>query len=119
MPGIIPLNLGLKSWLKKLFFLVTGKLIHQIEETYEWKKVLDVSGKFGPIEGDESQFKSEQEFTFDELIERVMSISVIQVKSDSEKELVKERIKLIWNKYNEKNKLIIPYTVQIYWGERK
>ena len=89
------------------------------EITYEWKKVLDVSGKFGPIEGDESQFKSEQEFTFDELIERIMSISVIQVKNDSEKELLKERIKLIWNKYNEKNKLVTPYIVKIYWGERK
>ena len=89
--------------------------------TMEWKKVLDSSGTFGPTEGDESQFKSEQQFTFDELIDRVMSVSVVQVKNENEKEMVKEKIRLVLNKHNEleKNKIILPYIVEIYWAERK
>ena len=89
------------------------------EISYEWKKVLDASGKFLPVEGDESQFKSEQFFSFEEFIDRLTSVSVIQVKNSSEKELMKKRVKLIWNKYNEKNKLVFPHVVKIYWAERK
>lgn len=89
------------------------------EMSYEWKKVLDASGKFLPVEGDESQFKSQQFFSFEELIDRLTSVSVIQVKNSSEKELMKKRVELIWNKYNEKNKLVFPHVVKIYWAERK
>ena len=91
-----------------------------IARTEEWKKVLDSSATFGPIEGDES-FKSEQQFTFDELIDRVMSISVVQIKNENEKEIVKEKIRLVLNKHNEleKSKIILPYIVKMYWAERK
>ena len=92
------------------------------QSTCGWKKVLDSSGKFWPLEGNESQFTSEQVFTWDQLIDRLMSVSVIQVKSDSEKEMVKEKIKLILNKHNEldgNNKIVLPYIVRIFWAERK
>jgi len=89
--------------------------------TYEWKKVLDSSEKFEPVEGDESLFKREQALTFDELVDRVMSISVMQVKYASEKEILKEKIKLILTKHNKlgNNKLILPHIVKIYWSKRK
>ena len=88
----------------------------------ECKKVLDSSGKFWPIQRNESQFTSEQVFTFDQLIDRLMSVSVLQVKTKSEKEMIKEKIQLILNKHNElrgKNTVVLPYIVSILWGERK
>jgi len=91
------------------------------ELSYEWKKVLDSSGKFQPVEGDESLFKSKQAFTFDELVDRVLSISVMQVKYENEKEILKEKIKFILMKHNEigNKKLILPHIVKIYWSKRK
>jgi len=91
------------------------------ESTYEWKKVLDSSGKFEPAEGDETLFKSEQAFTFEEFIDRVMSLSVIQVRKESEKEIIKEKTKSILTKHNVlgNNKVILPYKIKIYWCERK
>ena len=91
-----------------------------VGRTDEWKKVLDSSATFGPIEEGES-FKSEQQFTFDELIDRVMSISVVQIKNENEKKMVKEKVRLVLNKHNEleKSKIILPYIVKMYWAERK
>lgn len=90
------------------------------EQSGEWKKVLSASGKFGPIEEDETTFKIEQTFTFDEFVDRIKSISVIAVKSEKEKQIVIDQIKLILSKHNELEKdiLTLPYTVRIYWCER-
>ena len=83
-----------------------------------WEKVLSTSEKFGTIESDES-FKMEQTFTFDEYMERLMSISVIAVKSEEEKQIAVDKIKLILSKHKqEKDILTLPYTVNIYWCER-
>ena len=91
------------------------------QRSYEWKKVLELCGKFGPIEGNESQFKFEQKLTFDELMERVMSVSVVQIQNENEKVQLKEMIQEIWNRHIEleSNKLILPYIVKIFWAERK
>lgn len=92
-----------------------------VDRTYEWKKVLESSEKFGPIDGDESQFKLEQELTFDGLMDRVMSVSVVQSKNENEKVQLKEKIEEIWNRHNkaEKKKLILPHVVKIFWAEKK
>ena len=85
----------------------------------EWKEVLSASDKFGPIESEES-FKMEQTFTFDEFIERIMSISVIAVQSEEEKQMVVDQMKLILSKHNiqEKDIVTLPYSVKIYWCKR-
>ncbi|KAL9956258.1 hypothetical protein ACROYT_G037711 [Oculina patagonica] len=85
----------------------------------EWERVLSASEKFGPIESDES-FKMEQTFNFDEFINRIMSISVIAVKSEKEKQIAVEKMKLILSKHDKQEEDIIalPYKVKIYWCER-
>ncbi|KAJ7362008.1 hypothetical protein OS493_013094 [Desmophyllum pertusum] len=46
------------------------------EQSGAWKKVLSASGKFGPIEEDETTFKIEQTFNFDEFVtESCQSVS--------------------------------------------
>ena len=89
------------------------------QQSGEWEKVLSASGKFGPINSDES-FKMDQTFNFDELIGRLMSVSVIAVLSKEEKQKTIDRLKLILSKYNkqEKDMFTIPYRVQIYWCQK-
>ncbi|XP_078346628.1 uncharacterized protein LOC144631927 [Oculina patagonica] len=84
-----------------------------------WKKVLTASDKFGPMDNDET-FKMEQTFTFDEFIARLMSFSVMAVKSEEEKQVAVERIKFILSKHNKKEKDVItqPFIVNIYWCQR-
>ena len=110
-------------WVKELDEQVVLPLYKQSktpnQQSGEWEKVLSASGKFGPINSDES-FKIAQTFNFDELINRIMSISVIAVLSKEEKQIITDRVKLILSEHNkqEKDMFTIPYTVQIYWCQR-
>ena len=85
----------------------------------EWKRLVMASDKFGSLEGDES-FKNEQVMTFDEFVRRLLSISVIAVKSDEEKKMEIDKIKSILNKHIklETDKVILPYKIEMYWCER-
>ena len=85
----------------------------------EWKSLVMASDKFGSLEGDES-FKNEQVMTFDEFVRRLLSISVIAVKSDEEKKMEIDKIKSILNKHIklETDKVILPYKIEMYWCER-
>ena len=70
------------AWVKEVDEEITLPLYRETNtpnrRTCEWKKVLDTSGKFGPLEGNETQFKYEQAFsTIDEFLDRIMSYSVI------------------------------------------
>ena len=89
------------------------------QQSGEWEKVFSASDKFGPINNDES-FKMEQSFNFDELVKRIMSISVVAVLSKEEKERTIDRIKVILSKHTKQDKgmFTIPYIVQIYWCQR-
>ena len=110
-------------WLKEVDEKVVLPLFKQSnaprQQSGEWEKVLSASGKFGPVNSDES-FKMDQTFNFDEFIDRIMSISVMAVLSKEEKQIMIDRVKLILSKHNkqEKDMFIIPYTVQIYWCQR-
>ena len=88
-------------------------------ESGTWKKVLRATDKFGPIESEES-FKMEQTFTFDDFVARIMTISVIAVQSEEQKQMVVDQMKLILSKHNiqEKDMVTLPYTVKIYWCKR-
>lgn len=91
------------------------------QRTFEWKRVLEKSDKFGPIECDET-FKFEQTFsTCEEVINRTMSTSVIQAKSEVEKEVIKDKLKLLLQKHevDQQNEIVLPYVVSMYWCERK
>ena len=85
----------------------------------EWKRLVMASDKFGSLEGDES-FMSEQVMTFDEFVRRLLSLSVIAVKSDEEKKMEIDKIKSILNKHIklETDKVILPYKIEMYWCER-
>ena len=114
------------AWVKEVHEEITLPLYRETNtpnrRTYEWKKVLDTSGKFGPLEGNETQFKYEQAFlTFDEFLDRIMSHSVIAGKNEGEKELIKDKVKLTMSKHNKlhEDTIILPYRCQIYWCERK
>ena len=109
-------------WAKEVDYEVVIPCYQQSNIPYAlsgaWEKVLSVSDKFGTIEGDGS-FKIEQTFTFDEYIDRLMSISVMSVKSEEEKQIAVDKIKLILSKHKqEKVILTLPYTVKIHWCER-
>jgi len=110
-------------WLEEMYEEVVLPLYKQSKtprkQSCEWENILSASGKFGPINSEES-FKMDQTFNFDELIGRIMSISVIAVLSKEEKQIIIDRVKLILSKHNkqEKDMFIIPYTVQIYWCQR-
>ena len=110
-------------WVKELDEEIVLPLYKQSntphQQTGEWKKVLSASGKFGPIDSDES-FKMDQTFNFDEFINRLMSISVIAVRSKEEKQIIIDKVKLILSKHNkqEKDTFTLPYSVQIYWCQR-
>lgn len=110
-------------WLRELDEEVVFPLYEQSNTPYqqsgEWEKVLSASDKFKPISNDES-FKMEQTFNFDEFINRIMSISVVSVQSKEERQRTIDRIKLILSKHNmqEKERLTVPYLVQIYWCQR-
>ena len=110
-------------WLKELDEEVVLPLYKQsntpTQQSGEWEKVLSASDKFGPINGDES-FKMDQTFNFDEVINRILSISVVAVQSKEEKQRTIDRVKLILSKHNklEKGTIAFPYIVQIYWCQR-
>ena len=110
-------------WVKELDEQVVLPLYKQSktpsQQSGEWEKVLSASGKFGPINSDES-FKIDQTFNFDELINRIMSISVIAVLSKEEKQIITDRVKLILSEHNkqERDMFTIPYRVQIYWCQK-
>ena len=89
------------------------------EQTGEWKKLLMASDKFVSLEGDKS-FKTEQIFTFDEFVGRLLSISVIAVRSEEEKKKAFDKVKSILTKHNklEKDTFALPYVVKMYWCER-
>ena len=57
---------------------------------------------------------------FDEFVRRLLSISVIAVKSDEEKKMEIDKIKSILNKHIklETDKVILPYKIEMYWCER-
>ena len=50
-----------------------------------------------------------------------MSSSVIQAKSEVEKEVIKDRLKLLLQKHevDQQNEIVFPYVVSMYWCERK
>jgi len=110
-------------WVKELDEEIVLPLYKQSntpnQQSGEWEKVLSASGKFGPINNDES-FKMEQTFNFDEFINRIMSISVVAVLSKEEQQRTIDRVKLILSKHDkqEKGTFTIPYIVQIYWCQR-
>ena len=110
-------------WLKELDEEVVLPLYKQsntpTQQSGEWEKVLSASDKFGPINGDEN-FKMDQTFNFDEVINRILSISVVAVQSKEGKQRTIDRVKLILSTHNklEKDTFIIPYIVQIYWCQR-
>ena len=58
--------------------------------------------------------------TFDEFVRRLLSISVIAVKSDEAKKMEIDKIKSILNKHIklETDKVILPYKIEMYWCER-
>lgn len=110
-------------WVKELDEEIVLPLYKQSntpnQQSGEWEKVLSASGKFGPINNDES-FKMEQTFNFDEFINRIMSISVVAVLNKEEKQRTIDRVKLILSKHDkqEEGTFTIPYIVQIYWCQR-
>lgn len=84
----------------------------------EWKRLIMASDKFGSLEGDES-FKTEQILTLDEFVKRLLSISVIAIKSEKEKKMEIDKIKSILNKHKlGTDTVILPYKVEMYWCER-
>ena len=110
-------------WVKELdedFLFPLYKLSNTpSEHSGVWKRVLNSSDKFGPVDNDET-FRMEQSFTFDEFIARLMSFSVMGVKSEEEKQIAVERIKFILSKHNIEEKDIItqPFIVKNYWCQR-
>lgn len=118
-------DLNSVEWVKEMHEEIVFPIYAQTstpnQRTFEWKRVLEASDKFGPIECDET-FKFEQTFsTCEEVINRTMSSSVIQAKSEVEKEVIKDRLKLLLQKHevDQQNEIVFPYVVSMYWCERK
>lgn len=118
-------DLNSVQWVKEMHEEIVFPIYAQTntpnQRTFEWKRVLEASDKFGPIECDET-FKFEQTFsTCEEVINRTMSSSVIQAKSEVEKEMIKNKLKLLLQKHevDQQNEIVFPYVVSMYWCERK
>ena len=108
-------------WVKELDEEVIHPCYEQSNTPYHrnasWQNTLDASRKFRLVGTDET-FTHEQTFTVDEFMDRIMSISVISVKSETDKEAVKDHIKFLLRKHKaiqRNNTVVLPYHLQMYW----
>jgi SAM-dependent methyltransferase len=102
------------SWVAEVRKLVERyKREAPFHESQEWRKGIERSGLFGPIE--ERMFEQVQELSRPEAIEVFASRSYVAALPQAEREQVLEQIAAV---VPDEERISIPYTTEVYWTRR-
>ncbi|HYK93908.1 MAG TPA: class I SAM-dependent methyltransferase [Thermoplasmata archaeon] len=85
-----------------------------------WRGPLEASGKFGPVHA--AEFRFDQHFDLEGMLDRVRSISFIAMLPESDREQVLGEVRELLDRSPEAHvggHLVLPYRTHVFWARRR